>query len=66
MLAYFFGILSAIKMKFDQIVCCMINISNMFWFNVGDSILVPDAFTILLKQQYSEIWPFLIFDIKHF
>ena len=29
--AYFFGILSAIKMKFRQIlVCCMTNISNMF------------------------------------
>ena len=59
--------LSTIKMKFGQIlVCCMTNISNCFWLNAGDWELVPDPFIILLKLEYSEIWPFLIVDIYHF
>ena len=37
-----------------------------FWFNVEDWKLVPGPFMILIKQQYSEIWPFFIVDILHF
>ena len=54
-------------MKFGQMpVCCMTNISNMFWLNAGDWELVPGPFMILLKLQYNKIWPFLIVDIYHF
>ena len=39
-----------IEMKFGQIlVCCMTNISNMFWLNAGDWKLVPGPFMILIK-----------------
>ena len=31
-----------------------------FWFNVGDWTRVPGLFTILLKQQYNQIWPFFM------
>ena len=31
-----------------------------FWLNAGDCRIVPGSFTILLKWQYSKIWPFLI------
>ena len=63
--AYFFWILSPIKMKFGQIlVCCMANISNMFWLNAGDWKLVPGSFMILLKWQYSKIWPFLMVELS--
>ena len=54
--AYFFWILSTIKMKFGQIlVCCRISISNIFWLNAGDLKLVPVPFMILLKWEYNEI-----------
>ena len=54
-------------MKLGQIlVCCTTNMSNMFLLNAGDWKLVPAPFMILLKWQYSEIWPFLIVDIYHF
>ena len=50
--AYFFRILSTIKMKFGHmLVCCMTNISNIF---------LAQCFMILLKWKYSEIWPFQI------
>ena len=40
---------SIIKMKFGQIlVCCIKNISNMFWLNAGDRKLVSGPFMILL------------------
>ena len=43
-------------MKLGQIlVCCMTNISNMFWLNAGDWKLVPGPFIILLKWNYSKI-----------
>ena len=44
----------------------MTNIFNMFWLNVGDWKLVPGPFMILLKWQYSKIWPFLLVEIYHF
>ena len=65
--AYFFWILRIIKMKFDQILlCCMKNILTCLWLSPGDWKLVSDPFIILLKWQYREIWPFLIFDIYRF
>ena len=62
MYAYFFGILSTIKMKFGQ--CGMKYISNMIL--VQCLRLVPGPFIISLKLQCNEIWPFLILDIYHF
>ena len=47
-------------------MCCMTNISNMFWLNAGDWKLPPGFFMVLLKGQYSEISPFLVADIYHF
>ena len=65
--AYFFWILSPIKMKFGQIlVCCMKNISNMFLADCWRLETSCRLFMILLKWQYSKIWPFLIVDIFHF
>ena len=60
-------VLNPIKIKFGQIlVCCMINISNMFLAKCWSWKLVPGSFMILLKWQYSKIWPFLMVDIYHF
>ena len=66
--AYFFWILSTIKMKFGRVLLCyMTNISNMcFWLNAEDWKLVPSSFLILLKWQYRKIWPFLMVEIYHF
>ena len=53
-------------MKFGQtLMCCMKNISKMFWLNAGYWELVPGPFMNLLKWQY-EIQPFLIVEIYHF
>ena len=60
-------ILSTIKMKFGQILLfCRTHISNMFWPKTGEWKLVLDPFLIVLKWQYSKIWPFLIMAIYHF
>ena len=62
--AYLFWILSTVKMKFGQIlVCLIINISNMYWLNAGDWKLVPGPFIILMKEQYNEICQILVVDI---
>ena len=54
-------------MKFGQIlVCCLITFLTYFRLNAKNWKLVPGPFMILLKQHYSEIWPFLIVDIYHF
>ena len=37
-----------------------------FWVKAEGWKQVPGPFMILLKWQYSEIWPFLIVDIYHF
>ena len=37
-----------------------------FWLNAGDWKLVPGPVMILLKQQYSKIWPVLIVEVYHF
>ena len=60
--AYFFWILSPIKMKFGLVlVCCMTNISNMFLAECWRlEKPVPSSLLILLKWQYSKMWPFLI------
>ena len=62
--AYFFGILSPVKMKLGQILVCQIFIT-CFWLNAADWKLVPGPFMILLKWQNNELWPFLIVDIYH-
>ena len=65
--AYFFWILSTIKMKFGQIlVCCLTNISNVFLAQCWRLETSSRLFIILLKWHYNEIWPFLIVDIYHF
>ena len=60
---HFLWIVNTIKMKFFQmLVCCMTNISNMFLaqcWRLG-------TFMILLKLNYSEIWPFLIWPLFTF
>ena len=47
-----------------------LNTSVLYDFHVSlngeDWKLVPGPFMILLKWQYSEIWPFVIVDIYHF
>ena len=67
--AYFFWILSPIKMKFDQIlVCCMTNISNMFlaecWRLETSSRLFYDFIKMTIQQDLAIFngWhiPFLI------
>ena len=60
--AYFFWILSPIKMKFGLVlVCCMTNISNMFLAECWRlEKPVRSSLMILLKWQYSKMWPFLI------
>ena len=66
-IAYFFWVLSSIKMKFGQVlVCCMKNICNMFLAQCWRLETSSAPFMSLLKWQYSEIWPFLIVDIYHF
>ena len=62
-----FWILNPIKMKFGQILmCCMINISNMFLVQCWRLETSPRPFHNLLKWQNSEIWPFLIVEVYHF
>ena len=54
-------------MKLDQIlVCCMTNISNLFLAQGWRLDTSSRPFMILLKWQYSKIWPFLIFDFYQF
>ena len=55
--AYFFWILSAIKMKFSLIVCCMANITNMS---------LAECWRLETHSRLSKIWPFLMIDIYHF
>ena len=51
--AYFFCILSTMKMKCCQIlVCCMTRTSNIFRLSAGDWKLVPGPFIILLKRTW--------------
>ena len=53
-------------MKFVQICSFWQTFLTCFKLNAGDWKLVPGPFTILLKWQYSEIWPFLIVYIAIF
>ena len=63
--AYFFRILSPIKMKFRQIlVCCMTNISIMFLAESWRLETSSRLFYHFIK--YSKIWPFLMVDMYHF
>ena len=48
---YFFWILSAIKMKFSQILMYLIIFLTCFWLSAGDWKLVPAPFMILMKWQ---------------
>ena len=68
-LAYFFWILSTIKMKLGQIkVCRMKNFSNMFLAQCWRLNTSCRLFYNFIKMilYYSDIWPFLIVDIHHF
>ena len=65
--AYFFWVLSTIKMKFGQIlVYCMTHISNKFLAQCWSLETSSRPLMILLKWQYRTIWLFLIIDIHHF
>ena len=65
--AYFFWILSTIKMTFGQILVCSITkLSSIFLAQYFRVETISRHFFILLNWQYSEIWPFLTVDIYHF
>ena len=64
--AYFFWILSNIKMNLVKYYCTVWKISlSYIWLNAGDWKLVPGPFMILLKWQYarSSNFQYLIFTI---
>ena len=49
----------------QMLLCCMTKISNMFCLIARAWKLIPSHFMILLKWQYSQVWPFLLVDTYH-
>ena len=56
--AYFFWILSTIKMKFGQILPCCITFVTCFWLIARDWKLIPGP-----SMTNSKIWPILLVDL---